>query len=429
VATFCRNAYLPTKSEEGLAGTLPSSSNDDSVGCYDGISQEFTQSELKELDAEGRCIITLHDLKVGNERKTMALINVYCPRADPEKPERLLYKLRFYKLLELRANSLVRSGGHFVVIVGDINTSHRKIDHCDPYEEFEDNPARRWFDHFLYYPKSDVSVIKKDDDDDFSQEEWKILKVDNDVEGHQYLDSFRHFNPDRELAFTCWNTLKNCRSTNYGTRLDYVFTCKSMADYVTNCDIEQDVLGSDHCPVRATYANISGLASSKLSSYCTKNFLEFSGSQQKLSNYFTAKSEKRKLKEAYEDCLELLPSIKVPKKAGAQQSNISSFFIKQKPLEHNKTASSAVHTIIKEPLNESSEIIDVDKRIQTASAWKSMMKGPPTAPMCKGHNEVSVLRTVKKKGPNCGRQFWCCPRGEGKFDDPNARCNFFKWIK
>ena len=47
----------------------------------------------------------------------------------------------------------------------------------------------------------------------------------------------------------------------------------------------------------------------------------------------------------------------------------------------------------------------------------------------RGHNEPAVLRTVKKKGPNSGRQFWSCSRGEGKADDPNARCDFFKWVK
>ena len=70
-----------------------------------------------------------------------------------------------------------------------------------------------------------------------------------------------------------------------------------------------------------------------------------------------------------------------------------------------------------------------ERRSKAASAWKNVMKAPPEAPLCKGHNETCLLRTVKKKGPNCGRQFWCCPKGEGRSDDPNARCDFFKWQK
>ena len=50
-----------------------------------------------------------------------------------EKPEQLTYKLQFYKLLEIRVDNL-RKAGYLVIIVGDINTSHHKIDHCDPYE-------------------------------------------------------------------------------------------------------------------------------------------------------------------------------------------------------------------------------------------------------------------------------------------------------
>lgn len=63
----------------------------------------------------------------------MALINVYCPRVDPEKPERRIFKLRFYELLRQRAAAIHATGCH-VIILGDINTSHKQIDHCDPDE-------------------------------------------------------------------------------------------------------------------------------------------------------------------------------------------------------------------------------------------------------------------------------------------------------
>lgn len=39
--------------------------------------------------------------------ETLTVINVYCPRADLEKPERKLFKLRFYKLLQSRAEAIV----------------------------------------------------------------------------------------------------------------------------------------------------------------------------------------------------------------------------------------------------------------------------------------------------------------------------------
>ena len=80
-------------------------------------------------------------------------------------------------------------------------------------------------------------------------------------------------------------------------------------------------------------------------------------------------------------------------------------------------------------MTEEAKIEVEERRLKAASAWKSVMKAPPVAPLCKGHNEPSVLRTVKKKGPNLNRKFWCCARGEGRADDPNARCDFFKWQK
>lgn len=63
----------------------------------------------------------------------MTIINVYCPRVDPEKPERRRFKLRFYELLRQRAAAVWATDSN-VVVLGDINCSHKRIDHCDPDE-------------------------------------------------------------------------------------------------------------------------------------------------------------------------------------------------------------------------------------------------------------------------------------------------------
>lgn len=41
------------------------------------------------------------------DSETLTVINVYCPRADPEKPERKHFKLQFYKLVQSRAEAIV----------------------------------------------------------------------------------------------------------------------------------------------------------------------------------------------------------------------------------------------------------------------------------------------------------------------------------
>ena len=63
-----------------------------------------------------------------------------------------------------------------------------------------------------------------------------------------------------------------------------------------------------------------------------------------------------------------------------------------------------------------------------APMWKTLLSGPPAAPPCRGHKEPCVLRTVKKDGPNKGRQFWVCARPEGHRTNRAARCEHFEWI-
>ena len=70
-----------------------------------------------------------------------------------------------------------------------------------------------------------------------------------------------------------------------------------------------------------------------------------------------------------------------------------------------------------------------EKRKVDAAIWKSILSGPRPPPFCSGHKEPCVLRTVKIKGPNQGRQFHCCARPQGHSSNPEARCNFFKWVK
>lgn len=45
-----------------------------------------------------------------DKEQTVTVINVYCPRADPEKPERKQFKLQFYKLLQSRAEAILKDG-------------------------------------------------------------------------------------------------------------------------------------------------------------------------------------------------------------------------------------------------------------------------------------------------------------------------------
>ena len=77
VATYCRLCCTPIQAEEGLAGN---SGGGDSIGGTEELRQEFTSEELKNIDAEGRCVITRHQVDREGEEQGLVIINLYCPR-------------------------------------------------------------------------------------------------------------------------------------------------------------------------------------------------------------------------------------------------------------------------------------------------------------------------------------------------------------
>ena len=98
----------PIAAEEGLSDVL---TPQPSIGSY-GSNTDFSPEELEALDGEGRTILTEHRLVDG---KSVVIINVYCPRADKENKERVDFKLKFYKLLQERAEAIVKTGRYVVV--------------------------------------------------------------------------------------------------------------------------------------------------------------------------------------------------------------------------------------------------------------------------------------------------------------------------
>lgn len=67
---------------------------------------------------------------------------------------------------------------------------------------------------------------------------------------------------------------------------------------------------------------------------------------------------------------------------------------------------------------------NLEQRSTAVNAWRRIAT-VMQPPKCKGHNEPCVIRTVKKKGDNNGRQFYVCARPDGP--PPIGRCDFFMW--
>ncbi len=170
-----------------------------------------TVFDRPEFDGEGR-VIQL-------DYPAFTLFNGYFPNGQMSE-ERLRYKLDFYDWLLAHADTLRRQGKS-VIITGDFNTAHNEIDLKNPG------------------PNAKTSGF---------------LRIERDVLDRMvqdgYVDTFRHFYPDT-VKYSWWSYRFNARKNNTGWRIDYFFVTRDLIDKgaVKDAFIDNDVLGSDHCPV------------------------------------------------------------------------------------------------------------------------------------------------------------------------------------
>ncbi|KAL8602859.1 hypothetical protein ACOMHN_056353 [Nucella lapillus] len=279
-ANFCKDAVTPVGAEEGLGGQL-SSQSEGSIGCVGNIEQ-LDVEELRSLDGEGRAVLTQHHIQLGGGGvKDLVVINVYVPRAA-ERDDRLTYKLHFLALLQCRAEALLRHGRH-VIVLGDLNLTHKRIDHCDPSsQEFVRADSRQWLDQFLRPEDRDPDLALVEDKRSF---EATLA----DAEGGHFIDAFRYFHTDRREAYTNWTTATAARQTNYGKRLDYILVDQGLQDCLEDCRILADFEGSDHCPV-VLHLRCQPCPAPRCPPLCTRWMPEFQGRQQKLSRFFSSSS-------------------------------------------------------------------------------------------------------------------------------------------
>jgi exodeoxyribonuclease III len=185
-----------------------------------GYSGTAVFSKMKPLDViygidkdehnkEGR-IITL-------EFKDFYLVNVYTPNSQNELA-RLGYRMTWED--EFRAHIKALDSKKPVILCGDLNVAHKEID--------------------LKNPKTNVKNAG------FTPEERGKF---TELLGSGFVDTFRHFYPDREGMYSWWSYRFNARANNAGWRIDYFVISERIKDKLKNAEIHCDVLGSDHCPV------------------------------------------------------------------------------------------------------------------------------------------------------------------------------------
>ena len=169
---------------------------------------------LEEHDQEGR-VITL-------EMDNFYLITVYTPNSK-DGLKRLDYRMTWED--EFRAY-LKRLDTHKPVIVcGDLNVAHREID--------------------LKNPKTNRMNAG------FTDQEREKFQTLLDA---GFVDTFRHFYPDREGIYSWWSYRFKAREKNAGWRIDYFLVSERLKPQLTGAEIHTEIFGSDHCPVEVTLA-------------------------------------------------------------------------------------------------------------------------------------------------------------------------------
>lgn len=164
---------------------------------------------VEEHDHEGR-VITL-------EFPGFYFITVYTPNSQNELA-RLDYRmcweddfLAYLKKLEEKKP---------VIFCGDLNVAHKEID--------------------LKNPKTNRRNAGFTDEE---RDKFTALTKAG------FIDTFRHFYPDLEGAYSWWSYRFSARAKNAGWRIDYFLVSNRFVERVKDARILTDVFGSDHCPV------------------------------------------------------------------------------------------------------------------------------------------------------------------------------------
>ena len=164
---------------------------------------------IDQHDHEGRAI-TL-------EYEDFYLVNVYVPNSQ-DGLKRLDYRMQWED--DFRAYVTALDAQKPVIICGDMNVAHTEID--------------------LKNPKTNRRNAGFTDEE---REKFQTLLSAG------FTDTFRHFYPNLEGAYSWWSYRFHAREKNAGWRIDYFLVSNRLLPQVTGAAIHSEIYGSDHCPV------------------------------------------------------------------------------------------------------------------------------------------------------------------------------------
>lgn len=169
---------------------------------------------IKEYDSEGRIVHSVHE--------HFDLYNIYFPNGGSGE-ERHDFKQKFLEDLNLHLKEQIKAGKQ-IIVVGDYNVAHKTEDVYDPVRLSKESgflpEERAWFDSFIELG---------------------------------FVDTFRHFHADEKNRYSWWSYRELARISNRGWRIDYICITKGLLANLRSADILDQVEGSDHCPVVASF--------------------------------------------------------------------------------------------------------------------------------------------------------------------------------
>lgn len=170
---------------------------------------------VEEHDHEGRVITA--------EYPDFYLVCCYTPNAQNEL-KRLDYRMDWEDAFRAYLQRLDETKP--VILCGDLNVAHREIDLKNPKSNRK-NPG-------------------------FTDEERGKFQTLLEA---GFTDSFRHFYPDLEGAYSWWSYRFHAREKNAGWRIDYFLVSDRLMERVEDARIHPEIFGSDHCPVELVLKN------------------------------------------------------------------------------------------------------------------------------------------------------------------------------
>ena len=164
---------------------------------------------IEEHDKEGR-VITL-------EYEKFYIVNIYTPNSKREL-ERLDYRQKWEDEIRKYLSKLNESKP--VIMCGDLNVAHKEID--------------------LKNPKTNHKSAG------FTNEERNKM---SELLEAGFIDTYRYLYPNKENVYTWWSYMRKAREKNVGWRIDYFIVSDDIKDKIKEAKIDENIMGSDHCPV------------------------------------------------------------------------------------------------------------------------------------------------------------------------------------